>query len=148
MAEREGFEPSVEVCPYDGLANRCLRPLGHLSVSVLSSNYVGGFDPAERFVPDYVTRQYACDPVRASSHPALPLPIANAAGERWAYRSVMRKSLCPSTSFTLSERPRITRVTRRGMPEIVRATVENPGAFASGLKGGAHLSPGAGRRGP
>ena len=31
VAEREGFEPSVEVSPYDGLANRCLRPLGHLS---------------------------------------------------------------------------------------------------------------------
>jgi hypothetical protein len=28
------------------------------------------------------------------------------------------------------------------MPEIVKATVKNPGAFASGLKGSAHLSPG------
>ncbi len=32
MAEREGFEPSVRAkYPYDGLANRCLQPLGHLS---------------------------------------------------------------------------------------------------------------------
>ena len=30
LAEREGFEPSVE-SPYDDLANRSLRPLGHLS---------------------------------------------------------------------------------------------------------------------
>ena len=31
MAEREGFEPSVRYYPYDGLANRCFRPLSHLS---------------------------------------------------------------------------------------------------------------------
>ena len=30
-AEREGFEPSIEVTPYAGLANLCLQPLGHLS---------------------------------------------------------------------------------------------------------------------
>jgi hypothetical protein len=29
--EREGFEPSIEVSPYAGLANRCLKPLGHHS---------------------------------------------------------------------------------------------------------------------
>src|SRR5262245_1691810 len=30
--EREGFEPSIQgLAPYDGLANRCLQPLGHLS---------------------------------------------------------------------------------------------------------------------
>ena len=32
MAERQEFEPWAEVSPYDGLANRCLQPLGHLSV--------------------------------------------------------------------------------------------------------------------
>ena len=32
MAEREGFEPSIRCNPYDDLANRCLQPLGHLSV--------------------------------------------------------------------------------------------------------------------
>ena len=32
LAEREGFEPSIEVTPYAGLANLCLQPLGHLSV--------------------------------------------------------------------------------------------------------------------
>src|ERR1700690_4449400 len=31
MAERGGFEPPVEVSPYDGLANSCFRPLSHLS---------------------------------------------------------------------------------------------------------------------
>jgi hypothetical protein len=33
MAEREGFEPSIRCNPYDDLANRCLQPLGHLSVA-------------------------------------------------------------------------------------------------------------------
>ena len=31
MAEREGFEPSVEVAPYNGLAGRPVQPLQHLS---------------------------------------------------------------------------------------------------------------------
>ena len=32
MAEREGFEPSIRTFePYAGLANRCLKPLGHRS---------------------------------------------------------------------------------------------------------------------
>ena len=31
MAERGGFEPPVRYNPYDGLANRSLRPLRHLS---------------------------------------------------------------------------------------------------------------------
>ena len=31
MAEREGFEPSVGVTPYNSLAGCHLRPLGHLS---------------------------------------------------------------------------------------------------------------------
>src|ERR1700722_7977751 len=35
MAERRGFEPPVEVSPYDGLANRCFRPLSHLSARFL-----------------------------------------------------------------------------------------------------------------
>src|SRR2546423_5359620 len=30
-AEREGFEPSIRLSAYAGLANRCLQPLGHLS---------------------------------------------------------------------------------------------------------------------
>ncbi len=34
LAEREGFEPSVEVSPYGSLANCCLRPLGHLSTGL------------------------------------------------------------------------------------------------------------------
>ena len=31
LAERGGFEPPVDFKPYDGLANRCFRPLSHLS---------------------------------------------------------------------------------------------------------------------
>ena len=34
MAERGGFEPPVPREQYDGLANRCFRPLSHLSVSL------------------------------------------------------------------------------------------------------------------
>ena len=33
MADREGFEPSIgALVPYNGLANRRLQPLGHLSI--------------------------------------------------------------------------------------------------------------------
>ena len=34
VAEREGFEPSVPVSQYDGLANRWFKPLTHLSVAL------------------------------------------------------------------------------------------------------------------
>gem|GEM_PF-3897341 len=34
MAEREGFEPSVLVSLYGGLANRWIKPLSHLSGDV------------------------------------------------------------------------------------------------------------------
>src|SRR6266576_3341140 len=33
LAEREGFEPSMQVTPHGGLANRCTRPLCDLSVA-------------------------------------------------------------------------------------------------------------------
>ena len=33
VAEREGFEPSMQVTPHGGLANRCTRPLCDLSVA-------------------------------------------------------------------------------------------------------------------
>ena len=35
MAETEGFEPSIRGKPYNGLANRRLQPLGHVSVPPL-----------------------------------------------------------------------------------------------------------------
>ena len=35
MAENGGFEPPIELSPYNGLANRRLQPLGQLSVFVL-----------------------------------------------------------------------------------------------------------------
>ncbi len=33
MAETEGFEPSIHLTAYDDLANRCLQPLGHVSIA-------------------------------------------------------------------------------------------------------------------
>ena len=33
LAETEGFEPSVQMYPYDGLANRWFQPLTHVSVA-------------------------------------------------------------------------------------------------------------------
>ena len=33
LAETEGFEPSVQMYPYDGLANRWFQPLTHVSRS-------------------------------------------------------------------------------------------------------------------
>ena len=32
MAEREGFEPSIEVTPYTRFPGVLLKPLGHLSI--------------------------------------------------------------------------------------------------------------------
>ena len=37
LAEREGFEPSKQVTPLGGLANRCTRPLCDLSVAVAAA---------------------------------------------------------------------------------------------------------------
>jgi hypothetical protein len=35
LAENGGFEPPIELSPYNGLANRRLQPLGQLSVCLL-----------------------------------------------------------------------------------------------------------------
>jgi hypothetical protein len=47
MAENGGFEPPIELSPYNGLANRRLQPLGQLSVCVAEAR--GGYSscPAE-----------------------------------------------------------------------------------------------------
>jgi hypothetical protein len=37
VAENGGFEPPIELSPYNGLANRRLQPLGQLSVCVAVS---------------------------------------------------------------------------------------------------------------
>lgn len=47
MAEGMGFEPTIPVSRYDGLANRCLQPLGHPSApcfarSLSVTGVVGG----------------------------------------------------------------------------------------------------------
>jgi hypothetical protein len=43
LAEREGFEPSVQVSPYDGLANRWFKPLTHLSKVDRITTLIGGY---------------------------------------------------------------------------------------------------------
>ena len=35
LVENVGFEPTVHITAYDGLANRCLRPLSQLSIVLL-----------------------------------------------------------------------------------------------------------------
>ena len=35
LAETQGFEPWIRFNTYDDLANRCLQPLGHVSVAAL-----------------------------------------------------------------------------------------------------------------
>ena len=40
LAEREGFEPSVECYPYNRLAGGCLQPLGHLSALLFRFPYL------------------------------------------------------------------------------------------------------------
>ena len=39
VAEREGFEPSIEIAPYTPLAGERLRPLGHLSKNLLDISF-------------------------------------------------------------------------------------------------------------
>ena len=39
LAERRGFEPPVDLSTYDGLANRCFRPLSHLSARRVSTSW-------------------------------------------------------------------------------------------------------------
>src|SRR3954467_8956987 len=45
LAEREGFEPSEQVTPLNGLANRRTRPLCDLSVARRPESYHGGAAP-------------------------------------------------------------------------------------------------------
>jgi hypothetical protein len=54
MAETEGFEPSIRLTAYDDLANRCLQPLGHVSMLHLGSEgslprFGGGCKPVVSF---------------------------------------------------------------------------------------------------
>ncbi len=45
MAEREGFEPSVESDPHTRLAGEHHRPLGHLSTDIKCMAEEVGFEP-------------------------------------------------------------------------------------------------------
>ncbi len=42
MAETRGFEPRIRCYPYNGLANRRLQPLGHVSVVETAQLFDGG----------------------------------------------------------------------------------------------------------
>jgi hypothetical protein len=42
MAENGGFEPPIELSPYNGLANRRLQPLGQLSVLLADTAFCFG----------------------------------------------------------------------------------------------------------
>ncbi len=55
MAEREGFEPSVEYNPHTRLAGGCLRPLGHLSTGRLAEGV--GFEPTELTLSGFQDRR-------------------------------------------------------------------------------------------
>jgi hypothetical protein len=44
MAENGGFEPPIELSPYNGLANRRLQPLGQLSVLLAGTSFFASAD--------------------------------------------------------------------------------------------------------
>ena len=48
MAEKGGFEPPVQCYLYNGLANRRLQPLGHLSNHVIELLLFNGEKPPVR----------------------------------------------------------------------------------------------------
>ncbi len=50
MAESGGFEPPVQVSPYNGLANRRLQPLGQLSSDYADWNSVIITEPLDHFI--------------------------------------------------------------------------------------------------
>ena len=54
LAENGGFEPPIELSPYNGLANRRLQPLGQLSVLVVLEQktlfLLVSFAPAEAII--------------------------------------------------------------------------------------------------
>ena len=52
--EREGFEPSIQCYPYNGLANRRLQPLGHLSTAAW-----GVLSPAARTLVGPAQQEFA-----------------------------------------------------------------------------------------
>ncbi len=49
VAETEGFEPSIHVATYDDLANRCLQPLGHVSIWVRICAEKGADQPSAAY---------------------------------------------------------------------------------------------------
>src|SRR2546422_939102 len=58
LAEREGFEPSEQVTPLGGLANRCTRPLCDLSIARRAPCYHSPIRlPEDRCVAWLVDRQ-------------------------------------------------------------------------------------------
>src|SRR5262249_15244038 len=72
MAEREGFEPSRGCYPSNGLANRPLEPLGHLSDCLTKARAasVASVAWAQRILLFSSFGRVGPRPSRAESHPA------------------------------------------------------------------------------
>ena len=56
MAEGEGFEPSVQLASYGGLANRWFQPLTHLSINQFKAECaVAQYSQIKLFVIYFIT---------------------------------------------------------------------------------------------
>ena len=53
LAERGGFEPPIRFNPYNGLANRRLQPLGHLSNNQYNQGVYEFLDTLKIFTFDF-----------------------------------------------------------------------------------------------
>ena len=86
-AEREGFEPSVRLATYAGLANRWFQPLTHLS---------GGFSDAYGTVllPNAVvkTESYAARSFRSMKTQSVPRPLDRRLHRREQHHGVLHHS--------------------------------------------------------
>ena len=83
LAEREGFEPSIRRKPYNALAGRPLRPLGHLSGSLF--NYYNCCDiPRQRDLHQWP--QGALNrPPPIFSHSKCAWPLGHLSGSLFNY---------------------------------------------------------------
>ena len=67
LAERAGFEPATELSPCDGLANRCLRPLGHLSSELVGRPFRSKMADMQHLTPS--------GPTLRSKRVGYPIPL-------------------------------------------------------------------------
>ena len=69
LAERGGFEPPVQVSLYDGLANRCFRPLSHLSGWGESSHIDSILKPTAQQLPQTTILYLGSAGLQATANP-------------------------------------------------------------------------------